>query len=116
MSELGQDVDQVHSKQKKGLWTIRLLFAAIICLVILMTLAFTDGDLGISHKTLMLVLRLGFFAFIALCITGLIFGFIEYKHNKKLALIGIIGNFLTLVLVIATIIAIVIGLSDFHPN
>lgn len=116
MNEVNQTESRNHSKPEKRLWTIRFLFAAVFSLMISFALAFTDGDLGISHSVLMLMLRITFLLFIVFCVTGFIFGFIEFKHNKRLALIGIIVNFLVLTLVISAIIIITAGINDFHPN
>lgn len=97
---------------KKALWSVRLFTLSLALTIITLAIAFSDAEMGIPHKLEMQTLAISILLAFGSSLVGFIIGFFERKHNKRRALLGIIGNLFVLIFLSLTIIVIYVALRS----
>lgn len=106
--------DRSRPVHKKNLWTVRFLITSLSSVVLVLVVLEFRSTFYLSRSDKILFLFVLHVIAVTSALAGLIMGFTERSYNKKLALIGIIGNSVILAIYLVLAIAAVYFISRLN--
>lgn len=102
-------------KQEQKLLTIRLLIISMTIYFCAFVMAIFSQQFGISRSNVMSILLVTLLVAIAINVAGFVFGFYERKENLEMAVNGIVGNLIPIIIAVIFIVYVINALSSLGP-